>query len=225
MSNFPEIDTQAVFARIHELGVVPIVTIDSLEAALPLADALIAGGLPVAEITFRTAIAADVIRLLARERPQLLIGAGTVLTLDNLRAARECGAQFAVAPGLNPQVIAEAQRVGLPMIPGVATASEIEHGLALGCQAAIWSSFPAALLGGPALLSLLAGPFAHTGLRFFPSGGMTAENLADYLAAPLVSAVGGTWLARKEDFAAGRWDEISARCRVSRQTVAQVRGA
>ncbi len=223
MSSFPEIDAEAVFAQIHELGVVPVVTIDSLDAALPLADALIAGGLPIAEITFRTAIAADVIRLLACERPQLLIGAGTVLTLDNLRAARECGAQFAVAPGLNPQVVAEAQRLDLPIVPGVATASEIEHGLALGCR--LLKYFPAALLGGPAMLSVLAGPFAHTGLRFFPSGGMTAENLADYLAAPLVAAVGGTWLARKEDFAAGRWDEITARCHAARDTVGKARRA
>lgn len=206
---------------IARIGVVPVVTIESLDAALPLADALIAGGLPIAEITFRTAAAAEAIRLLAHERPELLIGAGTVLTLDNVRAARECGARFAVAPGLNPTIVSEAQRLRLPMIPGVATASEIEHGLSLGCK--LLKFFPAALLGGPPMLSVLAGPFAHTGLRFFPSGGITAETLGSYLSAPLVSAIGGTWLARPDDLAAGRWSEITARCRAACEAVLHAR--
>ena len=189
-----------IFTTLGRFGVVPVVTIDRVEAALPLADALIDGGLPIAEITFRTAAAADAIDRLSRARPELIVGAGTILTRDNLQRAHDCGARFAVAPGLNPELVAEAARIGLPFVPGVATASEIERGLALGCR--LLKLFPAALLGGPALVNVLAGPFGHTGVQFMPSGGVTAENAAAYLAAPLVAAVGGTWIARKEALAA-----------------------
>jgi 2-dehydro-3-deoxyphosphogluconate aldolase / (4S)-4-hydroxy-2-oxoglutarate aldolase len=213
--------TNEVLATIRRCGVVPVVTVERLEMALPLADALMDGGLPIAEITFRTPAAADVIRRLTEERPELLVGAGTVLSVENLRAAQECGARFGVAPGLNPDVVAEAARLGLPFIPGVATASEIERGLALGCR--MLKLFPAALLGGPPLVNVLAGPFGHTGVQFMPSGGVTAESLAAYLACPTVAAVGGTWIARKETLAAGDWQEIRARSQEAREIVARIR--
>jgi len=122
---------------------------------------------------------------------------------------------------LNPEVVVEAARIGLPFVPGVATASEIERGLALGCR--VLKLFPAAILGGPGLMNVLAGPFGHTGLKFMPSGGVTAENLAAYLACPTVAAIGGTWLAKKESLATGDWTEIRARCREARETVDRVR--
>jgi 2-dehydro-3-deoxyphosphogluconate aldolase/(4S)-4-hydroxy-2-oxoglutarate aldolase len=210
-----------LFAAIARIGVVPVVTVDRIESALPLADALIEAGLPIVEITFRTVTAAAVIERLSRERPELLVGAGTVLSVENARAAQQSGARFGVAPGLNPEVIAEAARIGLPFVPGVATASEIERALSLGCR--VLKLFPAALLGGPALVNVLAGPFGHTGVRFMPSGGVTAENLPAYLDLPIVAAVGGTWIASKESLAAGDWTTIHARCSEAREIVARVR--
>jgi 2-dehydro-3-deoxyphosphogluconate aldolase/(4S)-4-hydroxy-2-oxoglutarate aldolase len=213
--------TDDVFAALHRLGVVPVVTVERVEQALPLADALIEAGLPITEITFRTPAAAEVIDLLVRERPQLIVGAGTVLSVGNLRDAKRCGARFAVAPGLNPDVVAEAGKIGLPMIPGVATASEIERGLSLGCR--VLKLFPAALLGGPAFVGVLSGPFGHTGVKFIPSGGVGVENLAAYLALPSVIAIGGTWIASKEAMAAGDWQTIRARAREAREIAIKAR--
>jgi len=199
-----------VFQQLTSYGVAPVIAIESVEAALPLADILLECGLPVAEITFRTAAAADVIRTLAQQRPQLLVGAGTVLTVENVRAAKDCGARFGVAPGLNPAVLAMARDLGLPFIPGVATPSEVEHGLALGCR--VLKFFPAGALGGPAMLKALAGPYLHTGVRFVPTGGVNAGNMLEYLALPYVAVVGGTWLATKDDLKQGKWDAIRERC-------------
>lgn len=213
--------TDDVFAAIHRFGVVPVVTVERVEQALPLADALIEGGLPITEVTFRTAAASEVIDCLVRERPQLFVGAGTVLSIENLRDAKKSGARFAVAPGLNPEVVVESGKIGLPIIPGVATASEIERGLTLGCR--VLKLFPAALLGGPGLVGVLSGPFGHTGVKFMPSGGVSVENLAAYLAMPIVAAVGGTWIASKEAMAAGDWATIRARAREASQIVVNAR--
>lgn len=210
-----------VFDAIGQFGVVPVVTVERLDAALPLADALIQGGLPVVEITFRTEAAAAVIERLSRERPELLVGAGTIMASDNLRAAKQAGARFGVAPGLNSEIVGEAERLALPFIPGVATASEIERGLSLGCR--LLKLFPAALLGGTALLNVLAGPFGHTGLKFMPSGGVALANLAEYLTCPTVAAVGGTWIAKKESVSAGNWPEIVANCHEAVKTVVSAR--
>ena len=210
-----------IFSAIAHHGVVPVITIDSLDASLPLADALLAGGLPLAEITFRTAAAADVIRRLTTQRPQLLVGAGTVLTAENLDAAVQCGAKFGVAPGLNPHIVRRAREAGLPFVPGVATPSEIEQALALGCR--VLKFFPAEALGGVAMLQALAAPYTHTGVRFMPTGGVGPANLQSYLNLPHVAAVGGTWIAKPEDLAAGRWPAIGERCAAA-VAVARQRG-
>lgn len=212
---------ETVLEQIAQLGIVPVITIDHVEQALPLADALLAGGLPVIEITFRTAAAAEVIRILARERPQLLIGAGTVLTSANLETAKASGAVFGVAPGLNPRIVTQARQLGLPFIPGVATASEVEVGMSLGCN--LLKFFPAEALGGAPMLNALAVPFKHTGVRFVPSGGVTTANLETYLELGSVAAVGGTWIARPEDLAAGNWNGIQARCKAALEIVARAR--
>lgn len=216
-------NSQEIYARIGELGVVPVIAIEDARAALPLADALLEGGLPVVEITFRTAAAAEVIATLARERPSLLVGAGTVLTRENLEAARDTGAQFAIAPGLNPATVQQAREAGVPFIPGVATPSEIEQALALGCTTLKF--FPAEALGGLPMLNALIAPYGHTGVKFVPTGGVTPANLASYVASKAVTAVGGTWLAKKEDLAAGNWQEIRNRCRAATEAVRQVRAA
>ncbi len=212
---------QIVLDRIAQLGIVPVVIIEHVGKALPLADALLAGGLPIVEITFRTAAAAEVIRTLSRERPQLLVGAGTVLTPGNLEAAKSSGAAFGVSPGLNPQIVTQARQLGLPFIPGIATPSEIEIGLSLGCK--LLKFFPAEALGGAAMIDALWGPFKHTGLRFMPSGGVTLANLGTYLQTASVAAAGGTWIAKPEDLAVGNWSGIRERAQFALEIVARAR--
>ena len=213
----------SVLIRVAQYGIIPVIAIDKVEAALPLADALLQGGLPVIEITFRTAAAAEVIRVIARERPQLLLGAGTVLTAPNLEAAKSSGAAFGVAPGLNPELVKQARQLGLPFVPGVATPSDIEAGLSLGCK--LLKFFPAEALGGVAMIEALSAPYKHTGVRFVPTGGVNTANLEAYLKLDTVAAVGGTWLAKKEDLASGRWDDIRNRCQAAVAIVAKARGA
>jgi len=211
-----------IFSRIAQLGIVPVIAIENADAAIPLADAFIEGGLPVVEITFRTAAAAEVIRKMSKERPQLIVGAGTVLTLANLEAAKASGAAFAVAPGLNPQTVKQAQAMGLPFMPGVATPSDIELGLSLGCK--LLKFFPAEANGGVSMIEALSAPYKHTGVRFMPTGGVNPANLESYLKLDTVAAVGGTWIAKKEDLANGKWDDIRNRCKAALEIVAKARG-
>ena len=214
--------SEEIFSRVAQLSVVPVIAIENPEAAIPLADALIAGGLPVVEITFRTAAAAEVIRKIAKERPQLIVGAGTVLTAANIEAAKASGAAFAVAPGLNPQTVKQAQAAGLPFMPGIATSSDIELGLSLGCK--LLKFFPAEANGGVPMLEALSAPYKHTGVRFMPTGGVNITNLESYLKLGTVAAVGGTWIAKKEDLAGGKWDDIRNRCQAALEIVAKARG-
>jgi len=207
--------------EVARYGVVPVIAIEAINAAIPLADALVAGGLPVAEITFRTAAAAEVIAAMTRHRPELFVGAGTVLTEDNVKAAKAAGARFAVAPGLNPAVVEHAAQAGLPFAPGICTPSEIEQALTLGCR--VVKFFPAEAAGGVEMVKALAAPYAHKGIRFLPTGGIHAGNLEHYLAVKAVAAVGGTWIAKPEDLSAGRWDLIRERCREAVEIVRRVR--
>lgn len=214
--------SEEIFSRIAQLGIVPVIAIENVDAAIPLADALIEGGLPVVEITFRTSAAVEVIRKLAKERPQLIVGAGTVLTAVNVDAAKKSGAVFAVAPGLNPQTVKYAQSVGLPFMPGVATPSDIELGLSLGCK--LLKFFPAESNGGVGMIEALSAPYKHAGVRFMPTGGVNPANLESYLKLDIVAAVGGTWIARKEDLVNGNWQEIRNRCKAALEIVAKARG-
>jgi 2-dehydro-3-deoxyphosphogluconate aldolase/(4S)-4-hydroxy-2-oxoglutarate aldolase len=198
-----------------------VIAIEAVEQALPLADALLAGGIPLIEVTFRTPSAAEVIRTVTRTRPRMLVGAGTVLTQENLKAAVEAGARFAVAPGLNLKIVELARNLNVPFIPGVATASEIE--LALGAGSRILKFFPAELLGGVNMLNAMFSPYGHTGVRFIPTGGVSPANLEAYLRCPAVAAVGGTWLAKQSDLAGNKWDEIRKRCVAAVETVQRVR--
>jgi 2-dehydro-3-deoxyphosphogluconate aldolase/(4S)-4-hydroxy-2-oxoglutarate aldolase len=208
-----------IYERIANIGVVPVIAIDDVESALPLADALIGGGLPLAEITFRTSAAAGVLRKLRDERPELLLGAGTILNVDDLHRAKDSGAAFALAPGFNPVVVKEALRIGLPFAPGVMTPSEVEGALDLGIQ--VMKFFPAGDAGGTRMLNSLSGPYAHKGVRFIPTGGVTIDNFREYLAVKTVLAVGGTWIAKRDDIAAGNWDVIRNHCE---RVVSQLKG-
>jgi 2-dehydro-3-deoxyphosphogluconate aldolase/(4S)-4-hydroxy-2-oxoglutarate aldolase len=208
---------QGIYDRLAELRVVPVVAIERVDDAIPLADALIEGGLPVAEITFRTSAAADVIRTLKRQRPELLIGAGTVTHPDQARAAKECGAEFAVAPGFNPKVVSTAQDIGLPFSPGIMTPTDIEAALDAGVS--VLKFFPAGAAGGIKMLKSLAAPYAHLGVRFIPTGGVTIDNVMDYLSESAVLAAGGTWLANRNDIAENRWEKIAENCSNVRRLV------
>ena len=210
-----------IFDELSQFAIIPVIAIDDLESAIPLADALIQGGLPVAEITFRTPAAGEVIKTLHRERPELVLGAGTVISLDNLEAAKAAGARFGVAPGFNPEIVSKAAEMGLPFIPGVTTPSEIEQALKHGAR--VLKFFPAEASGGIGMLKSLAAPYAHTGVRFMPTGGVTLDNAAAYLANPVVLMAGGTWIAGKDLIAEKKWDTIRDNCRRARELVAKMR--
>jgi 2-dehydro-3-deoxyphosphogluconate aldolase/(4S)-4-hydroxy-2-oxoglutarate aldolase len=212
-----------MFDLIARHGVVPVIALDDAAAALPLADALIEGGLPLAEITFRTPAARDTIAAIARHRPAMIVGAGTILSEDKLDAATDAGARFALSPGLDPAVLTHAARRGLPFAPGIMTPSDLQAAMRHGCR--LVKFFPATAAGGPAMLRAIAAPYAHTGIGFNPTGGITADTLGDWLALPEVRAVGGTWIATRADIAAGRWDRIAANARAAVDRVAAIRAA
>ena len=207
---------------IEEYGIVPVAAIEDAALALPLADALIAGGLPVVEVTFRTQAAAEAIATLRRERPQLIVGAGTVLTPKNVMAAAEANALFMVAPGTTRKIVHAARFFDIPFLPGVAAPTEIEAALELDCT--LLKFFHAEALGGVKMLKAMYAPYAHTGVRFMPFGGIGPDNIEEYLAFEAVAAVGGTWIASKEDIAQGRWDDISAKCREALTIASSARG-
>lgn len=194
--------------QILDKRVVPVAVTDKLEDAVPLANALLAAGLDVIEVTFRTAAAPDAIRAITKAHPGMLVGAGTVLDVNQVRQAKEAGAKFGVAPGLNATVVQASVAAGLPFVPGVATASEVERALELGCK--IQKLFPADVVGGVKLLKALAGPYGHTGVKFIPLGGVNAQNMAEYLALPNVAAIGGSWIVDKKLIAERKWNEITA---------------
>mgnify|MGYP000932286462 FL=1 len=213
----------SIFTKLSQYGVVPVIALDDAAAALPLADALIAGGLPVAEITFRTAAARDTIAAMAKARPEMLVGAGTVLTNEQVDQAQAAGAQFALSPGLDADVLAHAAKKGLPFAPGIMTPTDLQAALKAGCQ--MVKFFPAMPAGGPNMLKNIAAPYAHTGIGFNPTGGVTLDNLGDWLALPEVRAVGGTWIATRADIAAGNWAKITENARAAVKRVAELRAA
>jgi 2-dehydro-3-deoxyphosphogluconate aldolase/(4S)-4-hydroxy-2-oxoglutarate aldolase len=206
-----------------KIGIVPVVVVEQVAHALPLADALLAGGMQVVEVTFRTEAAADVIRAIRAARPQLLVGAGTLVTAENVKAATAAGAQFGVAPGCNSHMVSLATSHELPFIPGVCTPSDIEMALSLGCR--VLKFFPSAAVGGIEYLDAIAAPYRHFGLRYMPTGGVTVDNLETYLSSPDVACVGGTWLARAADLNAGHFGKITERCQINRFSPALLRGS
>jgi len=209
--------------RIGRCGVVAVLVVDEVEHAVPLARALVKGGVDVMELTLRTPAALAALRAIAAEVPEMLPGIGTILTPEQVREVAEAKAAFGVAPGLNRRVVEEARRVGLPFAPGVATASDLEAALELGCPDVKF--FPAEASGGLAYLKSMAGPYAHLGVRFIPLGGLKAENCGAYLEAPNVLAVGGSWLAPRADVKGGSWQTITDRAAHARAIVERIRGA
>ena len=183
-----------------------MVVVESADQAVPLARALVKGGLPVIEVTFRTAAAADAIAAICREVPDAVVGAGTLLTVDQVRAAKKAGAVFGVAPGFDPAIVAEAKLQELPFCPGVSTASELSQALTAGCE--MVKFFPAEAAGGVKMIKNLMGAFRSTGVKLMPTGGVNTANLADYLSVPEVICCGGTWVAPKDALKAGDYATI-----------------
>jgi len=187
--------------------IIPVIVIEDADSAEPLAEALLQGGIDVIEITFRTAAAAESIGRIKRTLPDMLLGAGTVLTREQADRAIDAGAGFGLAPGLNPEVVEHFRGRGGTFIPGVMTPSDIERGLSLGCT--LMKFFPAGPAGGPEMLKALAGPYAGRGVKFCPTGGITVDNMTDYLTLPNVAAVGGSWIATKEQIQGKNWATIT----------------
>lgn len=211
-----------IMRRIQERRILPAAVVPSADLAAPLARALLAGGLDVMEITFRNPHAPACLKRIADEIPEMLIGAGTLLTPDQVRQAVDCGAKFGVTPGFNPTVIAAAAAVGLPIIPGVLTPGEMERALEAGCSTVKF--FPAEAAGGVEFLKAIAAPYAHTPLRIIPLGGIGPQNFARYLALPIVVAVGGSWLASAQLIGGKHWDQITGLTAAALETAKEIDG-
>jgi 2-dehydro-3-deoxyphosphogluconate aldolase / (4S)-4-hydroxy-2-oxoglutarate aldolase len=197
-----------IFERIRSCGVVPVIKLERAEEAQGLGRALLAGGLPVVEVTFRTAAAPAAIALLRKEFPELLVGAGTVLTVGQVDAAIEAGASFAVTPGFNPRIVDACLAKGLPIVPGVNSPSQVEFGLERGIK--LLKFFPAEASGGVKMLKALHGPYGDA--SFLPTGGIDVSNLASYLGLPYVAAIGGSWMVKEELITSGNWSEVAKLC-------------
>ena len=209
-----------IFDKLSEIGIVPVVALDNAEDAIPLGEALQKGGLPCAEITFRTAAAEEAIRLMTKAFPDMIIGAGTVLTTEQVDRAVAAGAQFIVAPGCNPRIVRYCVERNIPMAPGVATASEIEQALECGVKKVKF--FPAEQNGGIAMIKALAAPYVD--VTFMPTGGLNKENVKEYLSYDRIFACGGTWMVKKNLISEGKFHEIEQLAREAAEIVKQTRG-
>ena len=196
--------THPILTQLQLLGIIPVIAIDKAEDAVPLANALVDGGLPCAEVTFRTAAAEASIAAMAKAHPDMALGAGTVLTTEQVDRAMGAGAKYIVAPGLNPVVVEYCLKKNIPVTPGVATPSDVERALSLGLE--VVKFFPAEAAGGVDFLKAISAPYK--GLRFIPTGGIDEKNLLSYLRLPSVLACGGSWMVKQDLIASGQFGAI-----------------
>lgn len=205
--------------RFAELGVVPVVVLEDAKDAAPLAKALVEGGLPCAEVTFRTAAAEESIRIMASEYPDMFVGAGTVLTIDQVDRAVAAGAKFIVSPGFDPEIVDYCLSKDIPVFPGVITPSEVAQAVKRGLK--VVKFFPAEQFGGVATIKAMAAPYV--GLKFMPTGGVNAKNLENYLSCDKIVACGGSWMVKGDLVKAGKFDEIKALTEEAVKLVAEIR--
>lgn len=205
-----------IASRIEELGIIPVIKLNDPERALPLAEALLEGGLPAAEITFRTDAAPQSIRAISGKFPEMLTGAGTVLTIDQVKAAVDSGARFVVSPGFNPRVVDYCVETGIPVYPGVNNPSGIEAALERGLD--VLKFFPAEASGGVKMINAMSAPYGK--VKFMATGGIGPSNLLSYLESPYVSACGGSWMVKDSLIDSGNFGEI---IRLSAEAVALIR--
>ena len=214
--------SEKLTGRIEACGVIAVLVIDRVEDAVPLAKALLAGGIDVMELTLRTPAAIEALKEIKRNVPEMIAGIGTILTPEQVMEAKAAGAEFGVAPGMNSRVVAKAKDAGLPFAPGICTPSDIEAALEHGCR--LLKFFPAETSGGLKHLKNMSAPYVHLGLKFIPLGGLDQNNLASYLADPSVAAVGGSWIAKRETIKANDWAAITAAAAKATETVKTIRG-
>ena len=200
--------------------VIPVIVIDNANDAEPLAEALLKGGMDVIEVTCRTAAAPEALARIKKAFPEMLLGAGTVVTQDQAQMCIDTGVSFGLAPGLNPDTVEFFNENNTLFIPGIMTPSEIEAGLALGCK--LLKFFPAGAAGGVEMLKNLGAPYGPLGVKFCPTGGLKLDNMNDYLSLPIVSAIGGSWLATKQQIADKQWDLITQQVKDALAKAAEV---
>jgi 2-dehydro-3-deoxyphosphogluconate aldolase/(4S)-4-hydroxy-2-oxoglutarate aldolase len=202
-----------VLERFARACVVPVVVLDDAKDAVATANAMLAGGIDVMEITFRTAAAPDAIRAVSENCPDMLVGAGTVLSMEQCKKAIEMGAKFIVSPGFDPEIVSWCIENNIPVAPGCVTPTEITAALKMGLK--VLKFFPANVYGGLNAMKNLAAPFV--GIKFMPTGGINSSNIREYIDAPFIHAVGGSWVCPKADIAAGNFEKITALCAEARQ--------
>jgi 2-dehydro-3-deoxyphosphogluconate aldolase/(4S)-4-hydroxy-2-oxoglutarate aldolase len=208
-----------IFDNFHHVGIIPVLEIDSVDRATPVAEALRAGGLPIAEVTLRTEAALGAISAIAQDVPDVIVGAGTVLNREQAQAAQEAGARFIVCPGMIEDVVVWAQEHQVPILAGAVTPTEMIRGINLGLN--ILKFFPAETMGGLSAIKSMSDPFPQ--LRFIPTGGVKLENTAQYLQSPKIIAVGGSWMAKRQMIADGHFNEITRMTKEASDLVRKVR--
>ena len=213
--------TPEIIEKISSAGVIAVLVIDKEEHALPLAEALLKGGVDTIELTMRTPAALEAAKIIKKNMPEICLGMGTVLTTGQVKACSDIGADFAVAPGCNPKIISAAYALGLSFAPGVVTPSDIEVAIQEGCR--VMKYFPAETAGGIKHLSNMAAPYQYLGLRFIPLGGLNIDNAASYLQSSLITAIGGSWIAKRDMILAEDWDGISENARQIRALISEIR--
>lgn len=210
----------AVLEQFQKIGIIPVVVLNDAKDAEPLAEALIKGGLPCAEVTFRTDAAEESIRIMSEKFPEMLVGAGTVLTTEQVDRAVAAGAKFIVSPGLNPKVVEYCVKKGIPVTPGTCNPSNVEQAIEFGLD--VVKFFPAEPAGGLNYIKAIAAPYV--GIKFMPTGGINAKNVRDYLAYDRILACGGSWMVKGDLIAAGKFDEIEALTKEAAAIVKEIRG-
>lgn len=210
-----------IIEKIDSAGVVAVLVIDELKHAVPLARALLKGGIDAIELTLRTDAAMEAARIIKQEVPEITLGFGTVLTLEQVKAAAELGADFAVAPGCNPKIIAAAREQGLSFAPGIVSPTDIEIAIEQGCR--ILKYFPAETAGGMRHLTNMAAPYQYLDLKFIPLGGLNMENAGSYLQSPLITAIGGSWIASRQMIQAEDWGAITQNAFEVRKLIEKVK--
>ncbi len=208
--------------RITDSGIIAVLVIEDAGDAVPVARALLKGGVAAMELTLRTPAAVEALKRIRKDVPEMLAGVGTILNPGQVREVAAAGAELGVAPGYNPRVVDAAKAAGLPFAPGIATASELEWALEKGCR--ILKFFPAEPNGGINYLKSMNGPYGYMGLRYIPLGGLTEDNLRSWFEQPFIMAVGGSWIAKKDLIADCNWDEISRRAEKAASIFREVRG-
>ncbi len=213
--------TPEIIKRIDDAGIIAVLIIDDLKHAVPTAKALLKGGVSAIELTLRTPVALDAARAIRKEVPEMALGFGTVLTIEQVKAVADLGADFAVAPGCNPKIIAEAYKRGLSFAPGIMTPSDIEIAVEQGCR--ILKYFPAETSGGMTHLENMVAPYQYLGLKFIPLGGCNMGNARNYLESSLITAIGGSWVANRQLIQDENWETIEANAKEIRNLINSIR--